>query len=289
MVVLEVGLGGRLDATNVVTPELCVITPVDFDHEALLGTQPGSHRRGEGGHSRSRACRRSSPGSARRRRAVLERRAAELGIPVTRTEAWHVRGVELGRPRQPFHGSRRARAAHRVPAGRGAPGGERRSPPPWRSTRLGVADRRHRARHRGHPLAGPPGARRPSAPRSSWTAPTTPPAARALAAYIDRFYAGRRVWLIYGAMRDKAIAEMGGMLFPHAAHVVVTAPAQARAARPETIVALASHPDIRPAPDIAAALALVRAAAAPEDAVFVTGSLFLVAEAAALLAGADRT
>src|ERR1035437_5998368 len=34
-VVLEVGLGGRLDATNVVSPELCVITPVDFDHEAF--------------------------------------------------------------------------------------------------------------------------------------------------------------------------------------------------------------------------------------------------------------
>src|SRR5205085_7487316 len=37
MAVLEVGLGGRLDATNVVMPELCVITPVDFDHEAFLG------------------------------------------------------------------------------------------------------------------------------------------------------------------------------------------------------------------------------------------------------------
>src|SRR5579871_5113408 len=36
-VVLEVGLGGRLDATNVVLPELCVITPVDYDHEAMLG------------------------------------------------------------------------------------------------------------------------------------------------------------------------------------------------------------------------------------------------------------
>ena len=36
-VVLEVGLGGRLDATNVVMPELCVITPIDFDHEAFLG------------------------------------------------------------------------------------------------------------------------------------------------------------------------------------------------------------------------------------------------------------
>ena len=36
-VVLEVGLGGRLDATNVVRPSLAVITPIDFDHEAYLG------------------------------------------------------------------------------------------------------------------------------------------------------------------------------------------------------------------------------------------------------------
>src|SRR5260370_15774538 len=36
-VVLEVGMGGRLDATNVVTPALCVITPIDFDHQAFLG------------------------------------------------------------------------------------------------------------------------------------------------------------------------------------------------------------------------------------------------------------
>jgi hypothetical protein len=34
--VVEVGLGGRLDATNVVKPELCVIA-VDFDHEEWLG------------------------------------------------------------------------------------------------------------------------------------------------------------------------------------------------------------------------------------------------------------
>ena len=36
-VVLEVGLGGRLDATNVVTPKLCAITPIDYDHEQYLG------------------------------------------------------------------------------------------------------------------------------------------------------------------------------------------------------------------------------------------------------------
>lgn len=35
--VLEVGLGGRLDATNVVTPALAVITPISYDHMAVLG------------------------------------------------------------------------------------------------------------------------------------------------------------------------------------------------------------------------------------------------------------
>ena len=35
--VLETGMGGRLDATNVVTPELCLITPVSLDHQEHLG------------------------------------------------------------------------------------------------------------------------------------------------------------------------------------------------------------------------------------------------------------
>ncbi len=35
--VLEVGLGGRLDATNVVTPDLCVITPISIEHTTVLG------------------------------------------------------------------------------------------------------------------------------------------------------------------------------------------------------------------------------------------------------------
>ena len=35
--VIEVGLGGRLDATNVVQPEVCVITPISYEHTDLLG------------------------------------------------------------------------------------------------------------------------------------------------------------------------------------------------------------------------------------------------------------
>ncbi len=40
-VLLEVGLGGRLDATNVVAPRLCVITPVSIDHQQYLGETLG--------------------------------------------------------------------------------------------------------------------------------------------------------------------------------------------------------------------------------------------------------
>src|ERR1700677_1829814 len=35
--IYEVGMGGRLDATNIVTPEVAVLTPIDFDHETFLG------------------------------------------------------------------------------------------------------------------------------------------------------------------------------------------------------------------------------------------------------------
>lgn len=35
--VIETGLGGRLDSTNIINPELCVITNISLDHTALLG------------------------------------------------------------------------------------------------------------------------------------------------------------------------------------------------------------------------------------------------------------
>jgi dihydrofolate synthase/folylpolyglutamate synthase len=103
-----------------------------------------------------------------------------------------------------------------------------------------------------------------------------PAGARALAAYIDRFYAGRRVRLIFGAMRDKAIDEIAGILFPRAAEIIATAPRQSRALSPDALRDASGHPGIRVARDIDEALAMVRGS---DDPVFITGSLFLVAEA----------
>jgi dihydrofolate synthase/folylpolyglutamate synthase len=93
--VLEVGLGGRLDATNAVAPELCVITPIDFDHEAFLGNSLESIAWEKAGILK--------PGVAAvfaRQRpealAVLEARAAELRVPVVRATDTPVSAVALG-------------------------------------------------------------------------------------------------------------------------------------------------------------------------------------------------
>ena len=88
-------------------------------------------------------------------------------------------------------------------------------------------------------------------------------------------------------MRDKAVAEIGGILFPYAQEVIVTAPRQARAVSPETLREIGGHAAVKVAATIEDALALVRTVPAPGPApvTFITGSLFLVAEARAILVG----
>ena len=105
-----------------------------------------------------------------------------------------------------------------------------------------------------------------------------PGGTRALVDYIRHFYARRRVWIVYGVMGDKAVAEMAGMLFPLAHRVIVTAPAISRAMPPENIPA----PGATITRTVAEAVKLLRDAE-PEDVIFITGSLFLVGEARALL------
>jgi folylpolyglutamate synthase/dihydropteroate synthase len=78
-------------------------------------------------------------------------------------------------------------------------------------------------------------------------------------------------------MRDKAVEEVAGTLFPRFAKVIVTAPRQPRALAPETFLELVDHPNLTTAPDLTAALHQAKGTT------FITGSLFLVAEARQLL------
>ena len=274
--VLEVGLGGRLDATNVVTPELCVVTPVDFDHEAYLGKRLESIAWEKAGILKpgARAVFAQQRAEAE---GVLEARAAALGVAVTHSSEVAISGVTLharggdflwdGLPVScPLAGEHQVENARTAIAAL------------WQ---LGVAPE---AIRQGIAQTAWPGRleRVGVNPEIILDGAHNPASARALADYLDRFYEPRRVWLIYGAMRDKAVEEMAAILFPRAGHVIVTAPAQSRALRPESIRDLADHGDIRVAANIHAALALA-AEASPEDTIFVTGSLFLVGEARALL------
>jgi len=277
--VMEVGMGGRLDATNVISPELCVITPVDFDHEAYLGKSLEAIAGEKAGILK--------PGVpavfARQRREVrwvLEERAASLAIAVTPTRDWQVCGLELDARGSRFRlvGERQLQIAcplageHQV---------ENAVTAAVALIRLGISDA---AIETGIARTLWPGRLEQvsQSPEIILDGAHNPAGARALAAYIDRFYAHRRVRLIYGAMRDKAIGEIVGILFPRARQVIVTAPAQARALAPAALREMVGHPDLRVAASLPEALAMVADATA-DDVVFVTGSLYLVAQARELL------
>src|SRR4029077_20581890 len=68
-----------------------------------------------------------------------------------------------------------------------------------------------------------------------------PPAARELAHFLEENFAGRKIWLIYAALRDKAVDEVAGLLFPHAAEVIFTAPRTSRAASAAQLAEIAGH------------------------------------------------
>jgi dihydrofolate synthase/folylpolyglutamate synthase len=264
-VVLEVGLGGRLDATNVVTPELCVITPIDYDHQVFLGNtieqiaaekagilKPGvpavfAEQRGEA-------------------EAVLRVKAhatytLSRDWPVTdlamdaRGSRFRLRGIEIVCPLAGEHQVENARVAAIA------------------LTQLGVSP------------AGISTARWPARlervserPEIIIDGAHNPQGTRALAAYIRRFYSGRRIWIVYGALRDKAVTEMTTVLFPLADRVILTAPANSRAMPPEDIAAEGA----RVTHSIGEAIALL-AEVAEDDVIFIAGSLYLAGEARALL------
>ena len=208
--------------------------------------------------------------------AVLEARAAALGVAVTRSSELAISGVSLHARGSDFLWDGLAvncplPGEHQVENARTAIAALQQLGVAPADIRQGIArtvwpGRLERVAE--HPEIVLDGAHNPAG-------------ARALADYLDRFYEPCRVWLIYGAMRDKAVEEMAAILFPRAGHVIVTAPQQARALRPEAIRGMADHDSIQVAANLQEALALA-AGAAREDAIFVTGSLFLVGEARAL-------
>jgi dihydrofolate synthase/folylpolyglutamate synthase len=274
--VVEVGLGGRLDATNVVDPALTVITPIDFDHEVYLG-----HTLQAIAQEKAGILKPGVPAVFARQRpeasAVLEARAAELGVEVTRVADFEICDLEIDARGSRFSVSRPGVPQFSV------------SCPLAGEHQIGNAATAALALHKlGVSPEGIEYTRWPG--RLEHVAPNpdvildgahNPAGARALARYLQRFYAHRRIWMIYGAMRDKAVEEIAGILFPIAHHLIFTAPhSNQRALRPEALVEIAGRGEM--ATTVAEALRLARERADAEDVIVITGSLFLVGEARAL-------
>jgi len=265
-VVLEVGLGGRLDATNVVAPELCVITPIDYDHQVFLGDtieQIAAEKAGilKPGVPAVFAEQRPEAEGVLRDHArgpyTLSRDWAITDLAIdARGSRFRLRGISVVCPLAGEHQVENARVAAIALAELGfSPDGIAATHWPGRLEHVSeqpeiIIDGAH-----------------------------NPAGVRALVNYIRRFYSEpRRVWIVYGALRDKAVAEMASMLFPLADRLILTAPANARAMRPEDIPA----PGARITHSVAEAIALL-SEAGPDDVIFITGSLYLAGEARALL------
>lgn len=112
--ILEVGMGGRLDAVNIVDPDVALVTNVGLDHQAWLGTDREAIAREKAGIFR--AGRPAVFGEADVPRSV-EQRAAALGAPL------HVQGRDFGYEAQgdtwSWWSANRARRALPLPALRG--------------------------------------------------------------------------------------------------------------------------------------------------------------------------
>lgn len=284
--VVEVGLGGRLDATNVLAPVAAAITAIGMDHEKYLGSTLAAIAGEKAGILKPGLVAVSSP-QAPEAAAALAAQAAAVGaqlLPPAELMDEPRMDAEgrcaftaryLGQPLLLHLGLRgrhqieNARTALRVLEALGARG--------WPVSPHAAA--------RAMADAAWPGRLEKIAttPDIYLDGAHNPAAAKVLAAFLAE--TGWRPVLIYGAMRDKAVGEMAEILFPHARAAVLTAPAHPRALSPAAVAAQAAgYAPLEIAADLPAALAraraLARAAHAP---VLVCGSLYLAGAARGLL------
>jgi dihydrofolate synthase/folylpolyglutamate synthase len=274
--VVEVGLGGRLDATNVIAPELCVITAIDYDHEAWLGSTLEAIAGEKAG-----ILKRGVPAVISRQRpeaaAVLDERASEVGSPVDHTSAHDVSVADLRRDGTEFRLDGEEYfcplpGEHQVDNAAAAVLALKHFKLDKNEIRRSIAKTRWQGRLE----------KVAANPEIILDGAHNPAGARALACYLKRFFRKEDLVLIYGAMRDKSVDEVTEALFPAAQHVIATAVSSARALDPSAIAGRAEHPRVHLAADIREAIDMARGLA-PHGTIIVTGSLYLVGEARTLL------
>ncbi len=284
--VYEVGLGGRLDATNIVVPEVAVITSIDFDHESFLGHSIAEIAGEKAGIIKAGGLVVSSA-ERPEARSVIAQRCKELNARLVEMDsAWRVEetgssggcywaiatsldsrsklSLEPPLPgRFQIRNALAAATAARLLA-------ERRFPVTDDAIERGIRAVRWPGRLE----------RLCERPAVYLDGTHNPAGANELLKFWKDNCAGHRIFLVYGAMRDKAVDEIAGLLYPPADFVILTEPLQPRAISAPLLAEMTAHlaKDSAVVRDPAEALERAIQMASPEDAVFATGSLYLVGD-----------
>lgn len=303
LAVLEVGMGGRLDATNIVEPCLSVITDIDFDHQKFLGNTLPEIAREKAGIMRTGGTVVLLPQHPQVNdtlgREIMERNARPVSAvrnmpPITPAAEDHA--LKLQAPAHnrfpleimseqividsPLAGRHQLRnlalaitAAEELNAC-----GFHISP---KDIEAGVRKTRWPGRFQV--------IREPDSPEIVLDVAHNPAGAWALRSALSTFYEGRPLTFVFGAMRDKAIAEIASILFPLADHVVVTHAESPRAATTEEVATLAApcQAEIVQEQTVSAALDRARRLAGQSGVVVITGSIYIVGEALGVLSSAS--
>ncbi len=284
--VIEVGLGGRLDATNVVSPIVSVITSISYDHTFILGETLTLIAGEKGGIIKPGAPVVSSPQKDEALR-TLERLARERGCPLTLVG----RDVTFEMGEHSLDGQTFSVSNHQS---------KTENPVILRIPLLGAHQVENAATAyaalKTCGLSVSDDAIRQGFAAVKWPcrfeiARREPPlifdsahnqdSFLRLRQTLDDYYPGRPVILVMGASRDKRFPAMLEEISPRLRLVIATQSTHPRALEPETIVETAARFGVRAEAATPAGEALRRAlelSAESGDIVLVAGSMFATAE-----------
>jgi dihydrofolate synthase/folylpolyglutamate synthase len=294
LAVLEVGLGGRLDATNICAPLVTAITPVGADHQQYLGETLGEIAGEKAGIIKPGIPVISAPQPPEADQ-VIRARAASLDAPLTTMDSISEMIVE------PEAGERlgfyRLRCRTATSSYDVRPNLRGRHQATNAAVAILIAESlaaqglnvSHRAILDGIQYVSWPGRLEMIEGRHGkpllLDGAHNPDGARKLRAFLDEHHAHQPITLIFGAMSDKALNEMAEILFPIASTIIATAIPNPRALAPERIAELAEGENRRAliARDIPAALELASAETPPDGLSCACGSLYLIGEIKSLM------
>jgi dihydrofolate synthase/folylpolyglutamate synthase len=299
--VLEVGMGGRLDATNVVEPRVSVITDISLDHQKFLGDTVAQIAAEKAGIIR--------PGGVVVTLPQQPQANDVIGNTILDLGARAVNAVPYVPPLSPasseyLASSSDTTAVSRYPLqvmgeqimvetrllgrhqlrnvalaiGAAEELGRQGFPVTAASIEQGIGQTHWPGRFQALPATG-------GAPEYVFDVAHNPAGAWALRSTLSAGYPDRPLTFIFGAMRDKAIGEMAEILFPLAERVIATRADNPRSASPEEIRAAASRVStpIKEAADVAAAIKVAQTSTLPGAVVVITGSIYIVGEAMRML------